>query len=341
MNRTIIILLLFIVVLCVAFWGNKQGWFFSKTVLKDFAITDTSGINKIYLVEKNGKDILLENINGIWMVNKTYEAYHAYLDQMFETLQKLQVKTPIAQSQMEGVIKLIAASHTKVEVYKNNQIFKTYYISQSNSQHNGSYMLLEGSSEPFICEVPGFDGMPNLHFPTDLKKWRSKVMFRIKPGDIQSVKLEFPDNKSESYQIDYNTSSYTITPPLTTKIDTGFIYYIKGFFNGKKGEGVSAEAFGTETLLENMDSIYNSKPMVILTVTQKGNKTDVLKIHAKHVSERTKAQFDPISMQAAKYDTDRYYAFKNGNKEAIILQDYVFGNLLRRKSQLAAPLNTQ
>ncbi len=340
MNRTIIILLLFIAILCVAFWGNKQGWFFKKTVLRDFAITDTSGINKIYLVEKNGKDILLENINGTWMVNKTYEAYSAYLDQMFETLQKLQVKTPIAESEMEGVVKLIAASHTKVEVYKNNQIFKTYYISQGNSQHNGSYMLLEGSSEPFICEVPGFDGMPNMHFPTDIKKWRNKVVFRIKPENIQSIKLEFPDNMSESYQVNYQNTTYTISPAVT-KIDTGFIYYIKGFFYGKKGQGVSAEAFGAETNLENVDSIYHSKPMVVLTVTQAGNKTDILKIHAKNVSERTKAQFDPTNMQAAKFDTDRYYAFKNGNKEVIMLQDYVFGNLLRRKSQLAAPLNAQ
>lgn len=81
--------------------------------------------------------------------------------------------------------------------------------------------------------------------------------------------------------------------------------------------------------------------MVILTVKQKGNKIDVLKIHAKHLSERTKAQFDPTNMKAAKYDTDRYYAFKNGDKEVIMLQDFVFGNLLRRKSQLAAPLNAQ
>ncbi len=341
MNRTIIILLLFIALLCVAFWGNKQGWFFSKTVLKDFAITDTSGINKIYLVEKNGKDILLENINGTWMVNKTYEAYSTYLNQMFETLQKLQVKTPIPQSQMQSVIKLIASLHTKVEVYKNNQIFKTYYISHSNAQHNGSYMLLDGSSEPFICEVPGFDGMPNMHFPTDLNKWRSKVIFKIKSENIQSVKLEFPDNMSESYQVNYDNSSYILTPAATTKIDTGFIYYIKGFFNGKKGEGVSAEAYGTETTKENEDSIYHSTPMVILTVKQKGNKIDVLKIHAKHLSERTKAQFDPTNMKAAKYDTDRYYAFKNGDKEVIMLQDFVFGNLLRRKSQLAAPLNAQ
>ncbi|MDZ4758800.1 MAG: DUF4340 domain-containing protein [Bacteroidota bacterium] len=341
MNKTIIILLVFIALLCVAFWGNKQGWFFGNKALKDFAIKDTSGINKIYLVEKNGKDILLENINGIWMVNKTYEANSAYLDQMFETLQKLQVKTPIPQSQMESVIKLISVSHTKVEVYKSNQIFKTYFISQGNSQGNGTYMLLAGSSEPFVVEVPGFEGILNPQFHTDLKRWRNRMVFRIKPDNIQSVKLEFPDNMAESYEVDYHNSTYTISPTITTKIDSGFIYYIKGFFNGKKGEGVSAEAFGAETTIENMDSIYKSKPMVILTVTQNDHKPDVLRIHAKHVSDRTKAQFDPISMQASKYDTDRYYAFKNGNKEGMILQDYVFGNLLRRRSQLAAPLNAQ
>lgn len=339
MNRTILILLLVIAILGIAFWGNQKGWFVNSKVLRDFALTDTSGVDKIYLVEKNGKDITLENVGGIWMVNKTYEANRAYLDQMFESMQKFQVKSPVPQSEMESVIKLIAGSHTKVEVYKHNTLYKTYYISQGTSQKNGTYMLLEGSSEPFIVSIPGFDGILTPQFHTNLIKWRSPVIFRIKPEDIMSVKMEFPTSKDEDYQVDYHTSGYHISPVPHIKIDSGFIYYIKGFFYGKKGDGVYAEGIGAEMNTENTDSIYKSTPMVVITVMQKGNKKDVLRIHAKNLSMRTKAQFDPQTLETAKYDTEHYYAFKNGSSEPMLIQDYIFGALLRKRSQLAAQLS--
>lgn len=103
------------------------------------------------------------------------------------------------------------------------------------------------------------------------------------------------------------------------------VNYYSGLF-----AGVYAEAYGTVEPGENVDSIRSAKPWCTLTVRSKQGVTKLV-IHKKAVDIRTKMQYDTQG-RPNDFDTERYYAFLNNDKEPMLIQDYVFGNILRKAS---------
>jgi hypothetical protein len=48
------------------------------------------------------------------------------------------------------------------------------------------------------------------------------------------------------------------------------------------------------------------------------------------INQRTKQQTDPNTGRPMLYDSDRYYALINHNKDFVVIQQYVFGKILRQ-----------
>jgi hypothetical protein len=79
---------------------------------------------------------------------------------------------------------------------------------------------------------------------------------------------------------------------------------------------------------KQIDSIYNTPPLLTLSLTAAG-KTTQLKIHKKGMFEDTNIQFDRQG-NPLEYDIENFYAFiNNNNKEVVQIQDYVFGKVMK------------
>jgi hypothetical protein len=338
MNRTLKILIALLVVLGVAyFFISRNGWTTLNRELKDFAIQDTGAVTKIFLADRAGKRVLLEKRNGVWWLDETEKADADKVNLLLGTMHDLQVRNPIPEKEFNQVIAFLASGGTKAEFYAGNDEIKTIYVGPSTPDQTGTFMMIEGSSTPFITHIPGFVGYLSPRFLTEKIKWRSREVFDLGAAEIREVTLVYPQQPSESFRIVNGT-----TPEMSGNNGTGVSahwvhedadanrlkYYLASF------RGLYFEGFEEMIAPRSVDSIRARQPLCVLSVLDSKGNTTKLTVHLKPVDRRTKQQTDEEGVKLP-YDTEKYFAFLNDRKELLVIQDHAFSRVLKTKSSVS------
>lgn len=326
MKRILILLLLLAVAGGTAFYLSQKNTD-SSTLPKeisDFAVKDTGSVTKIFLADKSGNTVTLERQEkGKWRLNDDLIARKDYIDVLLETLRGIKVKAAISRSAYNNILKNMAGSSTKVEIYQGgDKPSKVYFVGSSNQTHSGSYMLLEGADVPFLMHKPGFKGYLGPRYSTSENEWRSKEIFEYSENNLASVKVEYLQEPKKSFEIQHSESNeLTLTSLLSgqviTQFDTAAIYaYLSSY---KK---IHFESFEETKSTTYIDSVSLSNPQIIYSVTDRSGKTKVVKTFVKPAKEDgTDIDGNPID-----HDLDRLYALIN-DKQFVVIQYHVFDNL--------------
>lgn len=178
----------------------------SKTTIKgtfsDFGVEDTASIDKIFLADKSNRTVLLERKEGYWMVNQKYHVRYDLINNLLNTIKKVSVMQFVAKPAIENVLKDLAVGATKVEIYQNQKLVKTYYVGGPTQNSLGTYMLIQGSDTPFICYVPGFRGYLSPYYMPLEGEWISREIFNHRPSQIEWASLEFAKVPEVSWKIE-------------------------------------------------------------------------------------------------------------------------------------------
>ncbi len=194
------VLVVVLIIASIVFFKNKSGTISKE--LKDFAFEDTSLVNKIFLANKNNETILLERISvNRWMVNKKFLARQDAIKNLLDAIASVQVKSPVPKTALQQINKLLATRATKVEIYANDKLVKTYYVGDPTPDNLGTYMILEGSSVPFVTHRPGFNGYLSIRYFVNEMEWRDVSIFPLSISQLYSISIHYPDNPAESFQI--------------------------------------------------------------------------------------------------------------------------------------------
>lgn len=325
------------VVLLIAvlvYWGMNHGWFRgSRGERRDFAVSDSAGLDKIYMVDKAGKHLTLEKQHGVWMVNGKYEANAGWLKQLLNTLTKVRVKTPVPKKGVNAVIKNLAADHIKVELYIHGNIDKVYFVGGGTQDDMGTYMWIENSDVPFICEVPGFQGVLTPQFSLNEQVWRSRKIFGCIPDEIEEISVDYHGDARTGFKIKQQSGFVSVFKDgqALNGIDSMMVKYYIGLF-----KDIHAEAFGTLYRNENVDSLRALEWWCRIRVKSQSAQK-FLDIYKMPVNERTKQQFS-LEGKEMVTDPERYYAFPDGTKDVMIIQDYVFAPFFRSANDFIIPI---
>jgi len=338
-NKYIFLLVLVLFVIALILILSKGSGTFDDRI-KDFAVIDTTTVTKIFLADKNNQSILLEKeLPGKWKLNQKYPARQSGVDLLLETMMKLVPKYPVPKKAHNNIVSSLAARSVKVEAYQevyrinlfnrikifpHEKLTKTYYVGGASADNIGTYMLMEGSDVPFVVHLLGFRGFVAPRYSTLEKDWRDHTVFKVRFGEIQSVIMEFPQKKEDSYEISVYDESAVLKSLSNNEIVAGYdtlklLNFLTSFADIKY-----------ESLLEDVDpnrkdSIVSSIPQHILTVIDtKGNSTKI-KTFFKPNDER---KFDPEG-RFYTYDVDKLYALINEDQDFVIIQYFVFDRVLR------------
>ena len=326
MNNKIIIGIIVLLGAVAGYLFLRQGQGTIKPELKDFAVKDTASITKIFLVDKAQKSVTLTRINkGRWKVNQKYYARRDLINVLLKTINLLEVKSPVSKTSRSNVITRLASGATKVEIYQGEELpSKVYYVGGATQNTMGTYMLIEGSSEPFITHVPSFFGYLSTRYATQLDLWRDKTFIDLQFKDIQHVQLEFPGDPTYSFSIlnkgnwDFELRSLYNDSVVLDYDTVGLRVYLTGFKN------IQFEGFEKEKDQHYIDSIFESRPVHALTVETIDGHVNYMQAYLKPDEEdRLDINGEPML-----YDVDRLYARINGGKELVTIQYYVFDNII-------------
>jgi hypothetical protein len=321
-NKTLLVVVL-ILSLVTAFLLINRQMGTVKGDFSNFAIEDTASIDKIFIVDKAGKEVLLEkSMPGVWMVNKRFEARNDMVKNLLDALKRMDVRAPVPQSMLESVIKDLATNfQRKVEVYANGKRVKVFYVGSDSMDHHGTFMLLENSTTPYEMHIPGFRGYLSIRFVTDERLWKKPIVFSYPVQEIRKVRVEYTELPQESFEVTHDGNGAVKVLSLQSnqqvKADSAAaLDYLIQF--GK----ISYEA---EVALDfpKRDSILNASPWVRIEVTTADGSVNKVRCVRREPMEK----YADLP-QAPRFDPDRMYAVINEGKDLVLVQYFVFNRIL-------------
>jgi len=279
MNKTLSLLVLFILLGGMTFWYLNRGADERTTLSgwdRDFKVEDTDQIYKIFLADRQGERITLERRSDDWLYNGQWKARANAMENLLDAVSRLemQFKPPLAM--VDGMVRDLATNGIKVELYdRQGELIKAYYVGGATADERGTYVIREGAEQPYVAHLPGWVG--NLRFRYNLKgdDWRDKSLFDLDPAAIREVAVEYPKQKNKSFRVEQSAGAYLVRPfyDITPTIDEEPVRgLVSAFLTGF--ESLGAEAF--ENSNPRRDSVRQLVPFSIITVTdQQGARRSV------------------------------------------------------------------
>lgn len=322
MKKTLLLAVLFLVLGGGAWYaltvkktqtGSRNSWDM------DFAVPNTGDIYKVFIADRKGQTATLERKKDYWLYNGKARARATAVSSLMETIAKLNVKYIPPDAARAPMLKSIAAEGLKVEIYdKAGKLMKCYYVGGVTADEHGTYMMMEGAEQPYVVHIPSFIGQLRVRYLLGDDAWMDRTVFSEKPEEVQSITVEYPKMKSESFRLEkvkegeYGVKPfYSTTTVITTPLRKGVPEaYILSF------ENLVAEGF--ETTNPKRDSVTALVPFAIVTV----KKTD---------GADKQVRFWPVEVLKTSDNREyvhRYYAEVDKNA-FMLIQERVFGPIFR------------
>lgn len=337
-NRlAIIVTLVLIVIAIVLVWNNRY-----LTTLRgdayDFTVRDTASVTRLFFADKSGNEVTLSRTSEGWKVNDKYDAQPVMINNMLHTLDKMRIKMPVSLASHDNVITRMAGTNTKVEVYQivprinlfnkiklfpHEKRTKVFYIGDITQDNNGTYVLKEGADKAYIVHLHGFRGFISSRFSASEEDWRDHKVFYNNMNDITSVKLEFNNDKKNSFVINtIDNYSYEMTCLDGSHIDLDTIKVLSLLTSLSDAR---FEAFLSDITEQRRDSIINSPYLERLTITTKEGKESSIRTYTMKVN----AEAFGFTEDDWDNDPDHKYAYIEHNDELVMIQDFAFGKILK------------
>ena len=345
-NTLAIIIAAFLLVIAgVLLWNNRY-----LTTIRgeaaDFTVYDTASITKLFFADKTGNQTLLQRTTEGWTVNNEYPASQRQVNDILYTLNRLRIKMPVSLTNSDNVITRMSGTHTKVEVYQivprinlfnkvklfyHEALTKVFYIGDVTQDNNGTYVLKEGADKAYIVFLHGFRGFISARFSANPLDWRDHLIFNEQLGDIESVTVEFNKDKDNSFTIKENGRYQYSMSRLNAKpveFATLRVLNLMSSFNN-----IRFEAFLNDVEPARRDSVINSPFNQRITVVTKDGKTksvttyNMLTNADMYTFDNAELE-DPEIMKMVQ-DPDHQYALLSEGNEFVLIQDFIFGKLLK------------
>ena len=286
------------------------------SVENNFSISDTASVIKIFIADRNGTTITLNRNEKNWVINNKYGVREDAINTILTTINQIRIQRPVSKNAFDNVIKNLATSGVKIEIYTNQETpNKTYTIGSSTANHLGTYMFLAGSETPFIVHIPSFNGFLSPRYgiqgnKISEKDWRTTNIFSLKAEKIERIIMNHIQEPEKSFTL--TTGSIILLNNLGNEVsfDQEKVLHLLNAF----------KLLNCESYKYEKEKIEFATPLHELIVNN-----DTLRTYA--ISGKL------IKDKEDNFTVKRMYATLN-NGELMLIQDYVFNKVLITIDQL-------
>ncbi len=327
MKRNLTLFVLLIMLLGLILWFmQRQSSSTLRTDRSDFAFPDTASLTRIFLADKFGNSVLLKREGNGWTANGKPAIQENVLF-LLDAIKNIEVRHPVARAAYNNIMKQMAATGIKVELYVKDKKVKTYYVGHETQDQMGTYMYLENSSVPYAMHIPGFDGFLNVRYNTNEKAWWKRSVFSFSPDEIHSIVIDNKLKPEQSFEIvrDRNTwrlCSYPEGRPYSRASEEKMLHYLNEYRN------INYERELTGTSPE-IDSILQAGPMMIITVRTQAGDQRIARMYPKPRTEPPQDEWQRQPDEMWQFDPDRFYLQIDTLSQIFTAQYFVFRKLMR------------
>ena len=327
-KRQILGLLIALAGLSVYIYKNKNKTSTIDKEASDFKYKDTASIDKLFLADKDGNQVLLEKKAEGWILDGKFKVRPDVIETLLYTIRSVEVKSPVSKNGRNTVIKIMAAKSTKIEIYSKGEKVKQYYVGHATQDNTGTYMILtnietgENFEEPFITHIPGFDGFLSTRYLTNEIDWRDRLIINLRPPQIKQIKLDLHEIPDSSFVIDlFSMQRFGLkTKKGNVKFEEDRMKQYIAYFQNVNCEAVLDKKHHL------VDSLSKSAAaFATLTITDRNNNISTYDFFHKYPVASKNEQYGVDY----KYDPDNLFVRYNNGKDYAVAQFYVFGKILQ------------
>jgi hypothetical protein len=321
-----------ILVALLAVLGSISAWYFATknrdTSLDgydfEFAVKDTANIGKIFIADRTGKTATLTRVSGNeWQINGKFKAMPNAINNLLDVVARIELKYRLPRNAVKTIVEEMASISKLVQIFdKNGKKMRSYYVGGVDMDGLGTYLMMEGSNEPYPTHIPNFEGSPAVRYFTGEIDWRDRMVFRHTVEDIQEVSIDYPLQQSKSFRVKRDGAAFTVepfyavTPRATGAVNKGLV---ETFLVGFKGLG--AEGFENE--YERKDSVKSITPFAVVSLTDRAGKTKAVRFHPIVRKDKNGNVSKGDNGQAL---IERYFADTNEG-DLLLVQQFIFGKI--------------
>ncbi|MBK7966386.1 MAG: DUF4340 domain-containing protein [Bacteroidetes bacterium] len=327
-NKSVLVVFVLLALVAAGLWyfeSNKS----IKGEFKDFAVADTSSIDKIFLADKEGRTVtLVKEASSRWRVNGKFLAREDGIRNLLETIKNVEVRSPVGKNLYNNTMKLMASKSVKIEIYSKDENIKTYYVGHPTMDNLGTFMYLEGSSVPFITFIPGFNGFLSTRYFANETEWRDKVIFRLDPRRIVEVQINdrarahrafhLMRTADTSFVVKKMVDGQPITPLDLNKVRSFLSGFSDTYFE-RIDNGISKNV---------KDSIINIGPFAIVLVKMDNGGEKSLVCYRKPVTPGSRLQIN-YQGDDLPFDFDKFYAIMSDDTSMLVCQYFHFDRIFK------------
>ena len=340
---SIVIIAVLVIIAGVLIYNNRYLSSL-RSEASDFTVYDTATITKLFFADKSGNEVLLQRKPTGWTVNNEYPANQNLINEMLYTLTRMRIKRPVSIKKTDNVVTQMSTTNTKVEVYQilprinlfnKIKLFyhetrsKVFYVGGVTQDNVGTYVLKEGGDKVYVAHLPMFNGSISARFSALPLDWRDHLIFNSNMNDIASVKLEINEDPDNGFIInEINRAQYSMTRLNGQPVDfsENKVLTLMNSF-----QDVRFEAFLNDIDPARRDSIINSPFQERLTLTTKDgisrSVTTFKLIANSDIYDYSQEDIDIFEEKLK--DPDHKYALLSEGNEFVLIQDFIFGKLLK------------
>jgi hypothetical protein len=344
-NTLLFILTLVIVIIGVLLVINNRYTTLNNAE-SGFAIEDTSSVTRVFMVDKNNNSVqLIKQSTGRWLINNEHLAQNYNIIMLLGTMKNLTVRYPVPLAARDNVVRRMASIARKVEIYQevyrinlfgkikwfpHEKLTRTYYVGDATQDNMGTYMLMEGASQPYVVFLPRLRGFIYSRFSTNIDDWRDHTIFKTPLKDFKSVKVEFMEEPEESYIVKAEDQGDFIMTSLDGRqiqYDTLRLLQFVSSFKDIRYESI----LNNKLEPEYIDSVTSQPVAHIITLSEQDGDEFVVQTYRKGGFSEL---YDEDGVALEPFDLDRLYAYINGGDDFVLIQYFVFDKVLRTASYL-------
>ncbi len=296
-----------------------------------FAVPDArESVWKIRLTDRSGQQALLEKQkDGSWRINGRHKARQTSANLLVETIRRVTVKYIPPNAAVPGMMNNLTTYGIRVDIFGQGaaEPMKTFYVGGVTPDDRGTYMIMEGSKQPYVTHIPSEESQLRPRFIIKEDDWRDRTVLEEKPEDVASISVEYPQFQGFSFNLNkveagryevkpfYPNQPAIQRPPTRGKPESYLLQY----------EKLVAEGFENDNRLR--DSVLRLVPFAAISVKKSDGSEEKVRFYPVYARDNDGNVVVPDNTVPFAGRIERYFAFKEPDGDFYTVQHVVFGKI--------------
>ncbi len=282
MQRTLMLLLTVLLLGGLAWYATTRGARTDAAADRDFAYPQVENIHRIFLADRQGNQATLKRGGPSGWTFDGYPANENAVKNLLQAVEQISVQTLPTSKAIPNLVRNLAAGGILVQLFDaQDRKLRGYYVGGGANGELGTVAIMEHSDNPYIVHLPMWTGNLRHRFNLRGDEWRSKVLFRADPDRVESLSIEYPRQRSESFRLErqsggsYRLSAYYPGGPPPREVPGGVAegilsryetYFISRYENADT---------------PSIDAAREVLPFAIIRLKEEGKNEQLVKIFAR------------------------------------------------------------